>query len=65
MQIREKDYSPESYKLTTVLAKLNPDFYTVWNYRKDFLQIQLESEALYSSLFFSSIIGLRSRRSIC
>lgn len=32
-----KDYSPEAFKLTTTLLDLNPEFYTVWNYRRDIL----------------------------
>lgn len=26
------------------MAKLNPDFYTVWNYRKDYLSLQINKE---------------------
>ena len=26
------------------MAKLNPDFYTVWNYRKDYLMEKMSSE---------------------
>ena len=45
-QIHAKDYSPESFMLTSVLAKLNPDFYTIWNYRKDYLLLQLNNETM-------------------
>ncbi|KAH8828545.1 rab-protein geranylgeranyltransferase [Flagelloscypha sp. PMI_526] len=30
----QKDYSPEAFKLTTTLLSSNPEFYTVWNYRR-------------------------------
>ena len=33
--------------MTGVVAKLNPDFYSIWNYRKDYLVLQLENPDLY------------------
>lgn len=32
-----KDFSEESFELTLEIILLNPDFYSVWNYRKDIL----------------------------
>ncbi|EKC97901.1 RAB-protein geranylgeranyltransferase [Trichosporon asahii var. asahii CBS 8904] len=32
-----RDYSPEALKKTTELLDLNPEFYTVWNYRRHIL----------------------------
>ena len=43
VQIHAKDYSPEAFKLSSVMAKLNPDFYTIWNYRKEYLVLLLDS----------------------
>ena len=43
-KIREKDYSPEAFALTGVLARLNPDFYTIWNYRKEYLMTHLSND---------------------
>lgn len=42
-QIHAKDYSPEAFKLSSVMAKLNPDFYTIWNYRKEYLVLLLDN----------------------
>lgn len=36
-QKKAKDYSPEALKKTTELLDLNPEFYTVWNYRRHIL----------------------------
>lgn len=33
-QKRELDYSPEALGKTTELLDENPEFYTVWNYRR-------------------------------
>ena len=29
--------------LSSVMAKLNPDFYTIWNYRKEYLVLLLDN----------------------
>lgn len=29
-----KDYSEETFKLTTQILQWNPDYYTIWNYRR-------------------------------
>ena len=34
----------EAWKLTSVLLKLNPDFYSVWNFRREILLEKLESQ---------------------
>lgn len=34
MQKKSKDYSNEAFELTTQFLQLNPEFYTVWNYRR-------------------------------
>lgn len=36
----------EAFKVTGVVAKLNPDFYSIWNYRKDYLVSQIENPDL-------------------
>jgi geranylgeranyl transferase type-2 subunit alpha len=36
-QRRANDYSKEAFDLTTALLKRNPEFYTVWNYRRRIL----------------------------
>lgn len=48
-----KDYSPEVVQMTAVVAKLNPDFYSIWNYRKDYITLQLENEGLYDFSLYS------------
>ncbi|KAK8811706.1 hypothetical protein WA538_000492, partial [Blastocystis sp. DL] len=45
-KIHAKDYSLEAFKVTGVVAKLNPDFYSIWNYRKDYLVSQIENPDL-------------------
>lgn len=32
-----KDYSEETFKLTTQILQWNPDYYTIWNYRRTIL----------------------------
>ncbi|WOO76776.1 Geranylgeranyl transferase type-2 subunit alpha [Vanrija pseudolonga] len=34
---KANDYSPEALKQTTALLDLNPEFYTIWNYRRNIL----------------------------
>ncbi|KAI0637106.1 rab-protein geranylgeranyltransferase [Trametes polyzona] len=34
---KEKSWTPESFELTTKLLHVNPEFYTVWNYRRNIL----------------------------
>lgn len=34
---KSKDYSEDAFKLTTKLLQVNPEFYTVWNYRRAIL----------------------------
>lgn len=34
---KSKDWSGEAFDLTTKLLQVNPEFYTVWNYRRDIL----------------------------
>ncbi|ORZ00995.1 hypothetical protein BCR43DRAFT_486185 [Syncephalastrum racemosum] len=36
-KMNAKEYSPESFILTTRLLEMNPDFYTVWNHRRTIL----------------------------
>jgi geranylgeranyl transferase type-2 subunit alpha len=33
-QRKAKDYSPEALAKTTELLDLNPEFYSIWNYRR-------------------------------
>ena len=33
-QKKAKDYSAEALKQTTALLDLNPEFYSIWNYRR-------------------------------
>ncbi|KAI0374748.1 rab-protein geranylgeranyltransferase [Pilatotrama ljubarskyi] len=34
---KSRNHSPESFGLTTKLLQINPEFYTVWNYRRSIL----------------------------
>jgi geranylgeranyl transferase type-2 subunit alpha len=34
IQKRLRDYSVEAFGLTNELLDLNPEFYTIWNYRR-------------------------------
>src|SRR5690349_1527593 len=34
---QQNDKSPETFELIGKLLKMNPDFYTLWNYRKEIL----------------------------
>ncbi|KAG2020495.1 RAB-protein geranylgeranyltransferase, variant 3 [Coprinopsis cinerea AmutBmut pab1-1] len=34
---KESDYSEDAFKLTTRLLHINPEFYTIWNYRRNIL----------------------------
>ena len=38
---REKDYSNESMTILGKVLRLNPDFYSLWNYRREILLAQL------------------------
>lgn len=40
----EKTYTADSFKLTTELLQLNPEFYTVWNYRRDIISNHFTKE---------------------
>ncbi|KAI0340483.1 rab-protein geranylgeranyltransferase [Trametopsis cervina] len=31
---KKEDYTPEAFDLTTRMLRINPEFYTVWNYRR-------------------------------
>ncbi|KAL1839814.1 hypothetical protein VTJ49DRAFT_1093 [Mycothermus thermophilus] len=33
-RIKRSDYSPETFRLTSALLKLNPEYYTIWNARR-------------------------------
>lgn len=45
------------------MAKLNPDFYTVWNYRKDYLSLQINKEdGLLTFLAVSRLVPKTKRR---
>jgi geranylgeranyl transferase type-2 subunit alpha len=37
IQRKERDYSEEALAKTTELLDLNPEFYTIWNYRRNIL----------------------------
>ncbi|KAK9463389.1 uncharacterized protein V1516DRAFT_667638, partial [Lipomyces oligophaga] len=37
-----KDYSHEALTLTTTLLRQNPEYYTIWNYRREILTTQYE-----------------------
>ena len=36
-QKRDSDYGKDAFDLTTRLLRINPEFYTVWNYRRNIL----------------------------
>lgn len=36
-QKKNRDWSQEAFQLTTQILQLNPEFYTVWNYRRNIL----------------------------
>lgn len=36
-----KDYSDETFKLTTQILEWNPDYYTIWNHRRTILLEQI------------------------
>ena len=59
-----KDYSPEVFQMTAVVAKLNPDFYSIWNYRKDYITLQLENEGLYVFSLYSKKQRRRIKKEI-
>ena len=40
---QKKDYSTETFALTSKILKLNPDFYTFWNYRREIILSNLKS----------------------
>jgi len=54
-QRKLNDLSKDAFELTTQLLKKNPEFFTVWNYRKRIL-----SEGLFKELL-SSAVGLTVR----
>jgi geranylgeranyl transferase type-2 subunit alpha len=45
LQKKAKEYTREALDLTTKLLDLNPEFYTIWNYRRYILLNGLLSEA--------------------
>ncbi|CCH40862.1 Geranylgeranyl transferase type-2 subunit alpha [Wickerhamomyces ciferrii] len=55
----EQQYNAETFKLSTDLLYLNPEFYTIWNYRRDIIsnyyQKQLSKEELIE--FFNKELG--------
>ena len=38
---KEKDYSPETMLITGKVLRLNPDFYSLWNFRREILISQI------------------------
>ena len=38
---REKDFSPETMMITGKVLRLNPDFYSLWNFRREILLSQV------------------------
>ena len=57
MERAQNDFSKEAFDLTTTLLKKNPEFYTVWNYRR---RILLEGLFKESVLRVSLIDGRRN-----
>ena len=37
IQKKDRDWSHDAFNLTTRLLQLNPEFYTIWNYRRNIL----------------------------
>ena len=37
MQRKQKEYTPEALKSTTMLLDQNPEYYTIWNYRRNIM----------------------------
>ena len=48
-QRRAKEYSPEALKITTDLLDLNPEFFTVWNYRRQILLALFDASYITAS----------------
>lgn len=36
-QKKNNDWSKDAFDLTTKLLQINPEFYTIWNYRRNIL----------------------------
>ena len=36
-KITAREYTPEAFSLTSKMIKANPDFYSLWNYRREML----------------------------
>jgi len=45
--IQEKLYTPEALKVSAKMLHINPEFYTLWNFRRKALTVYLESEASF------------------
>lgn len=37
LQKKQNDWSKEALQITTQLLQINPEFYTIWNYRRNIL----------------------------
>lgn len=60
-QKQAKDYSLKALKRTTDLLDLNPEYYTIWNYRRHILLRGLFSEryAILRLLYLSDLSDLQ------
>ncbi|KAF2724142.1 protein prenylyltransferase [Polychaeton citri CBS 116435] len=43
-RVKSKDYSNDTFQLVTVLLKQNPEYYTIWNYRRILLDSVFDRE---------------------
>ena len=51
VQKKSRDYTDDAFTLTTQVLNLNPEFYTIWNYRRDIL-VQATFKKWYFKLVF-------------
>lgn len=61
-QKQSRDYSKEAFDLTTRLLQANPEFYTIWNYRRNILVNGIfPSRYAWTSYMSSHRVVIRAR----
>jgi geranylgeranyl transferase type-2 subunit alpha len=44
--MKNEEYNEDTFKLTTIILQWNPDYYTIWNYRRILILDQVSEESV-------------------